>query len=194
MTRVAFVPSAPLLLLDAAPAELQVALDAALGRLEGEVVVVGAAPSPGWWTGSVDLTPYGVRGTPAPDPLPLALAVGAHLLGDRPHRLWGVPSGPLPESPSYLVVGDGTAKRTLKAPGHLDPRAEAFDAEVVAAVAAGDAARLGALDAALAGELWVQGLDAWHAVAGLAGPWRAEVLYADAPYGVGYLVAVWQRD
>ena len=194
MTRVAFVPSAPLLLLDAAPPELRAAVEQAVGALEGEVVVLGAAPSPGWWTGSVDLTPYGVRGTPAPDPLPLALAVGAHLLGDRPHRLWGVPSGPLPESPSYLVVGDGTAKRTLKAPGHLDERAEAFDAEIAAALAAGDPDRLGALDEGLAGELWVQGLAAWHAAAALAGPWRAELLYADAPYGVGYVVASWQRD
>jgi hypothetical protein len=192
MTRVVFVPSAPLLLLDAGPRELRAALGSALARLTDEVVVVGAAPVPGWWTGSVDLTPYGVRGTPATDPLPLALAVGAHLVPGA--RLWGVPSGPLPESPSYLVVADGTAKRTLKAPGHLDERAEAFDAEVVAALAAGDPRRLGSLDAELAGELWVQGLPAWQAAAGLPGPWRGEVLYADAPYGVGYAVAIWQRD
>lgn len=192
--RVAFVPSAPLLLLDAAPPELQQPLDAALASLEGEVVVVGAAPAPGWWTGSVDLTPYGVRGMPAPDPLPLALAVGAHLLGARPHRLWGVPSGPLPEASAYLVVGDGTAKRTLKAPGHLDERAEAFDAEVVAALEAGDPGRVGSLDEGLAQELWAQGLPPWKAVAALPGPWRAEVTYADAPYGVGYVVATWQRD
>lgn len=192
MTRVAFVPSAPLLLLDAAPPELRAAIESAVASLAGEVVVVGAAPSPGWWTGSVDLTPYGVRGTPAADPLPLALAVGAHLVPGA--RLWGVPSGPLPEATSYLVVGDSTAKRTLKAPGHLDERAEGFDSEVVDALAAGDPARLAALDEQLAAELWVQGLPAWRAIATLPGPWRAQVPYADAPYGVGYVVAVWQRD
>jgi hypothetical protein len=191
--RVAFVPSAPLLLLGGAPPDLSAAIDKAFAHLDGEVVVVGAAPSPGWWQGTVDLTPYGGRGTPAVDPLPLPLAVGAALLGDRPHRLWGVPSGELPEAPSYLVVADGTAKRTLKAPGHLDERAEGFDAAIEQALAAGDPEGLLALDEQLAAALWVQGLPALRAAAGLAGPWQAEVLYAGAPFGVGYVVATWVR-
>jgi hypothetical protein len=191
--RVAFVPSAPLLLLGGAPPDLAAAVAKAVDHLEGEVVVVGAAPAPGWCEGTVDLTPYGVRGAAAPDPLALPLAVGSSLLGARPHRLWGVPSDELPDAPSYLVVADGTAKRTLKAPGHLDPRAEAFDAGLEAALAAGDPAALLALDTGLAEELWVQGLPALRAAAQLAGPWRAEVLYADAPFGVGYVVATWAR-
>ena len=191
--RLAFVPSAPFLLLDGGPADLRAALDAALGTLRGEVVVVGASPGPGWVEGSVDLTPYGVPGEPAPAALPLALAVGARLLGDHPHRLWGVPSGPLPEAESYLVVADGTAMRTVKAPGHFDARAEAFDASVVSALRAGDPGALAALDADLGAQLWVAGLPAWNAVSGLPGPWRADVLYADAPYGVGYVVATWAR-
>ncbi|HUR51949.1 MAG TPA: hypothetical protein VMZ11_07490 [Mycobacteriales bacterium] len=190
---VAVVPSAPLLLLDGAPADLLVAVKAAAATLSDDVVVVGAAPAPGWWQGSVDLTPYGVPGEPAADPLPLALAVGSHVLGDRPRRLWGVPSGPLPEAPSYLVVADGTARRTLKAPGHLDERAEAFDAAVVHALASGSGEQLLALDPALAEELWVQGMPALRALAGLGGPWRAEVAYAAAPFGVGYVVATWAR-
>lgn len=189
--RVVFVPSAPFLLLDAGPADLRAAIGAALTTLDGDVVVVGASPTPGWVEGTVDLTPYGVPGTPATDPLPLALAVGARLLGERSYRLWGVPSGPLPDAAAFLVVGDGTAKRTLKAPGHLDDRAEAFDAAVVDALRSGDAAALGALDPGLAAELWVGGLAAWSAVAALTGPWRAELLYADAPHGVGYAVATW---
>jgi hypothetical protein len=189
--RVVFVPSAPLLLLDGGPADLRAALASAVAQLSGDVVVVGAAPAPGWWTGSVDLTPYGVPGEPAADPLPHALAVGAHLAPGA--RLWGVPSGDLPPASSYLVVGDGTAKRTPKAPGHLDERAEGFDATVVAALAAGDPAALGDLDTHLAAELWVGGLAAWSAAASLPGPWDAEVLYADAPYGVGYAVATWSR-
>jgi hypothetical protein len=189
--KVAFVPSAPFLLLDAGPPDLRDAIAQAVAALEGTVVVVGAAPTPGWWTGSVDLTPYGVPGVPADDPLPLALAVGAHLLPGA--RLWGVPSGPLPEADCYLVVADGTAKRTLKAPGHLDERAEAFDAAVVEAIGKGDPAALAALDQGLADELWAAGLPAWSALAGLVGPWTARLLYADAPYGVGYVVATWAR-
>jgi hypothetical protein len=193
MKAVAFVPSAPFLLLDAGPPELCTAIAAALATLAGEVVVVGRAPAPGWVEGSVDLTPYGVLGEPADDPLPLPLAVGRHLLGDRQHRLWGVPSGPLPEADSLLVVADGSAKRTLKAPGGFDPRAAAFDAGVVAALGAADSAALAALDDELADELWVAGTAAWSAVAALPGDWRAEVLYADAPHGVGYAVATWAR-
>ena len=34
------------------------------------------------------------------------------------------------DAPSYLVVGNGSARRTEKAPGHLDERAEAFDADL----------------------------------------------------------------
>lgn len=192
--RIAFVPSAPLLLFDAGPLELRAAIDDAVAGLEGEVVVVGAAPTPGWWTGSVDRTPYGEPGTPARDALPLALAVGSHLLAARPHRLWGVPSGPLPRADAYLVVADGTAKRSLKAPGHLDPRAEAFDAAVVEWLAAAEPAGVEALDEALAGELWVGGLPAWRAVAALPGPWTGTVTYAQAPYGVGYVVATWLRN
>jgi hypothetical protein len=188
-----FVPSAPFLLLDDGPPELRHAIADALVPLAGDVVVVGAAPTPGWTEGTVDLTAYGVRGVPAEDPLPLALAVGHHLLRALPHRLWGVPSGPLPEVDALLVVADGTASRTPKAPGHFDERAEGFDASVANALAAGTPAALGGLDQALAAELLVAGLPAWQAVASLPGPWRGEVTYADAPFGVGYVVATWTR-
>ena len=43
------------------------------------------------------------------------------------------------------------------------------------------------------GDLWDGGLAAGGASATLSGPWRAELLYADAPYGVGYVVATWTR-
>ena len=58
---------------------------------------------------------------------------------------------------------------------------------------AGAPSALGALDEHLAEELWAGGTAAWRAVAALAGAWRGEVLYADAPYGVGYAVATWVR-
>lgn len=192
--RVAFAPSAPFLLLGSGPVELRSALDGALAALTGEVVVVGAAPTAGWVEGSVDLTPYGVVGPPRPDPLPLPLAVGRTLLAGRPHRLWGVPGAGLPEAADLLVVGDGTAKRSVKAPGHLDGRAAAYDEAVVDALASGSPEALRDLDEELGAQLWVSGIPAWKAVAGLPGPWRASLAYSDAPYGVGYVVATWQQD
>lgn len=187
---VVFVPSAPFLLLGSGPADLRATIGEALEALTGDVVVLGDAPCPGWWEGSVDLTPYGVPGTPAPDPLPLSLAVGRTLLGDRPHRLWGAPGQP-PEGDSLLVVADGSAKRTDKAPGGFDPRAEDYDAAVGAALRAGDPRMLEDLDPELGAELWAAGVAAWRAVGELRRRRVARVLYDDAPYGVGYFVATW---
>lgn len=198
--QVAFVPSAPFLLpaLGGGPADLRAACLAALGRLEGPVTVLGAAVTAGPVTGTVDATPWGAPGPPAPDPLPLALAVGASLLGDREHRLIGVgvdlvPVGTLPLEGAVLVVADGSAKRSEKAPGAFDPRAEPFDHDVERALAAGDPQALLALDPALAGELWVGGLATWQCAArALAGRrFDADLLWAGAPYGVSYVVATW---
>jgi len=195
MRCIAFVPSAPFLLLGEGRSALRAAIDDALAVLTGEIVVVGAAATPGWAEGEPDLSPYGVRVDPPRHPLPLSLSVGRTLLGDRPHRLWGVPSEGLPEADSLLVVADGTARRTEKAPGHLDARAEAFDQAVAAALEAGDPAALRALDPGLAVELWVTGMPAWTTTAEAVGAgWSGQVLYADAPYGVGYVVATWQRS
>ena len=88
---------------------------------------------------------------------------------------------------AYLVVGNGSARRTEKAPGHLDERAEAFDAELGARLRAGRFE----VDEALAGEL----LASVSAIAELgrtvpdAGP--AQVDYDDDPYGVQYWVMRW---
>ena len=188
---VVFVPSAPMLMLGTAPTDLCATIDEALDVLVGDVVVVGAAPRQGWWEGTVDLTPWGFPGTPADDPLPLSLAVGRTLLGDRPHRLWGAPGQP-PEGDSILVVADGSAKRTEKAPGGYDPRADQFDADISGAIRAGDPRLLESLlDEELAHELWVGGLTAWQAVGELRKKRVARVLYDDAPFGVGYVVATW---
>jgi len=91
-------------------------------------------------------------------------------------------------------MGDGTARRSDRGPGYLDPRAEAFDAEVVTALAAGDVAALAALDEELAAGLLVAGVGAWKAAAAIVateGPWQSRVLFADAPLGVMYVVASW---
>ena len=50
----------------------------------------------------------------------------------------------------------------------------------------------GDLDPALVVELMVGGAEVWRTVAAtVTGPFRAELLYAAAPYGVGYAVATW---
>ena len=187
------MPSAPLLLpaLGGGPEDLRSACLQAISVLDGEVVVVGGASPTGWRTGSVDATPIGAPGRPAPDPLPLPLAVGAALLGDRPHRLLAVDGSAvaLPAEADLLVVGDGTAKRTEKAPGHFDARAEGYDAAIVDGLRAGS---LPALDVDLGRSLLVGGIDVWQTVAAsVSGPFAGEVLYAGAPYGVGYVVATW---
>ncbi|MFJ9634627.1 class III extradiol dioxygenase subunit B-like domain-containing protein [Streptomyces sp. NPDC101175] len=97
------------------------------------------------------------------------------------------------ERVALLVMGDGSACRTLKAPGYLDERAAPFDAEVARALGAADAAALKALDAELAYELKASGRAPWQVLAGAAEgtDLGGALLYEDAPYGVGYVVATW---
>lgn len=92
-----------------------------------------------------------------------------------------------------LVVGDGAATHTEKAPGHLDPRAAAFDSGVAAALAAADTDALAALDPGLAAQLWAAGRSPWQVLAGAAAgrSWDAELLCSVAPFGVAYHVAFW---
>jgi hypothetical protein len=96
---------------------------------------------------------------------------------------------------ALLVVGDGAAKHTDKAPGYLDERAGPFDDAVAVAMAAADPAALAALDPALAAELWASGRAPWQVLAGATreGEWKGELLHSSRPFGVGYHVAVWQR-
>ncbi|WNI22060.1 class III extradiol dioxygenase subunit B-like domain-containing protein [Streptomyces sp. ITFR-16] len=150
---------------------------------------------------------------PAADrPLPPSLAVGAWLLArtgwaDAPVEGLGV-GEPLEtarctdagralaaraDRVALLVMGDGSACRSLKAPGYLDERAEAFDAAAARALGAADTAALTALDEALAYELAAAGRAPWQVLAGAAegAGLDGRLLYDDAPYGVGYLVAAW---
>ncbi|MGY1583418.1 class III extradiol dioxygenase subunit B-like domain-containing protein [Streptomyces sp. MN13] len=94
---------------------------------------------------------------------------------------------------ALLVMGDASACRTVKAPGYLDERAEPFDAEVARALGAADVAALKALDAGLAQELQASGRAPWQVLAGAAedAGLGGALLYEDAPYGVGYVVAAW---
>jgi hypothetical protein len=148
-----------------------------------------------------------------PADLPLSLSVAAYLLGDLdppPARLAAatVPAslgpgaaaavgraiGAAPGGPVGLVVmGDLSACRTERAPGALRPEAAGFDASVAAALWSGEPERLLDLDPALAADLLVAGRVPLQVLAGAfrGGPAvRGRVLYDDAPYGVGYLVAL----
>ncbi|MER5438664.1 class III extradiol dioxygenase subunit B-like domain-containing protein [Streptomyces sp. NPDC002790] len=98
------------------------------------------------------------------------------------------------ERVAFLVMGDGTACRTLKAPGYLDERAEGVDAAIAAALRDLDAdGTLANLDADLARELKISGRAPWQLLSAAWGEQdgTGRLLYEDAPYGVGYFVASW---
>ncbi|MEX5633195.1 hypothetical protein [Parafrankia sp. FMc2] len=120
--------------------------------------------------------------------LPLSLTVGAWLLhevgwaGARAAR--GVPATTTPQAAAalgahlvaaaeadgsrlaLLVMGDASARRTVRAPGSLDPRAAAHDAAVAAALAGVDTDALLALDPELARDLLAPGRASWQVLAG----------------------------
>jgi hypothetical protein len=215
----ALVPAAPLLVpelggqhpplpeLRAATARAVAAL---LDARPDLLAVVGPASATASWPADTpaDFGPFlGRAGTGHSLPLPLAL--GARVLrdtgyaGETAFQAVGVDAPPhacaalgraLADRAgrvALLVVGDGSARRTPKAPGWFDSRAEAFDAATERAVGSGDLAALLDVDPALATALQAVGRPAWQVLAGAAGDRRcaSELHYADAPLGVGYLVA-----
>lgn len=176
------------------------------------IVVIGPADATGAWDAASRLDPSryapGTARTGTRS-LPLPLGLGAMLLDQAgyrgPRALRAVshdePAGACASlgaelagsgaRTALLVMGDGSARRTLKAPGYLDPRAAAFDADVETAVREGEISRLQQLDANLARDLMATGRPAWQVLSGALVTRRpvTEVLYCDAPFGVGYLVA-----
>ncbi|WP_406472783.1 class III extradiol dioxygenase subunit B-like domain-containing protein [Streptomyces sp. NBC_01615] len=120
------------------------------------------------------------------------LGVGEPLAAERCIQVGGEIVGRA-KRVALLVMGDASACRTLKAPGYLDERAAGFDAEVARALGAADVAALKSLDAELAHELKASGRAPWQVLAGAAegAGLGGALLYDDAPYGVGYLVAAW---
>jgi aromatic ring-opening dioxygenase LigB subunit len=97
---------------------------------------------------------------------------------------------------AMLAMGDGSARRSTKAPGYLDPRAQRYDADVAASLASADAGGLARLDPALSAELMAAGRAAWQVLAGAAGggQFRGQLRRLAAPYGVAYLVASWKPN
>ncbi|MEE2031082.1 hypothetical protein Q8814_02945 [Rhodococcus sp. CC-R104] len=100
--------------------------------------------------------------------------------------------GPVPRA--LLIVADGAATLTEKAPGAYDPRSEAVESALGAALAAGDPQSLDALDPVLCSKIGLDGRAAWQVLAAAFGkaPSSATVTYAAAPYGVGYHVGLWR--
>jgi hypothetical protein len=94
---------------------------------------------------------------------------------------------------STLVVLNGSACRTEKAPGYLDARAEPYDAALGAALRAADPAALRGVDVGLGRELLAD-VEALPALVGLlVGAELVSVDYDDAPFGVQYWVMRWER-
>jgi hypothetical protein len=217
ITTVTICPSAPLLVAELGGArhplpELRTATAAAVAALVDAgpdlVTVVGPAPATARWPDDAvaDFGPFFGAATGPGPALPLSLAVGAALLHEAGHRgatrFQGIdPDAPpsecvevgrtLADAPALLVVADGSARRSLKAPGWFDPRAEAFDAAVEHAIGSGDLDALLDLDADLGATLLATGRSSWQAVAAATDGRRctSHLDYAGAPFGVGYLVA-----
>ena len=220
---VAFCPAPPLLLPavevrpDAATTALRLACAAAVAEMlaaRPEVVVVvadGAAPGERFGAGDVgDLRGFGVdvtipfEGPVRPDGrrVPTAHALGAWLLDQAGFAATRIGAGPgdlsqlardLPAPLGVLAMGDGSARRSVKAPGYLDEAAAPFDAGVARALGTGDAAALAALDPQEGTRQLAAGVPVWRAVgAAFAGRTVTGRLHHDAaPFGVGYLAATW---
>ncbi len=114
-------------------------------------------------------------------PPPQCLALGARLASRGPRV-------------GMLVMGDGPARRATGLHGAPDPDADAYDKEVAASFAAADADRLAALDPAWDDKLLVAGRAAWQTLAGATRGCElsGQLLFADAPLDVSYVVATWE--
>lgn len=194
VSRVTVVPAAPLLLprhaglIDPVP-ELRDACHDAVRWLVEEpsapVVVLWAAPAPI------------VRSTASPSRGPcLARSLLDAAGHSGPLREVGVPSSAAPPGDgeiAVLALADGSARRSEKAPGHVDARAEGFDSTIGAALVSGNLTALRELDLALGAELLAEGAPVLRTVAG----WverveSAELTFDDDPFGVQYWVAHWR--
>ena len=203
--------------LDPVIPELRQACAAAVERLVRSgpevIAVVGTGQRTVTWPpeGRLNLAAFApVLATQEPGAaLPLPLGLAARLLDEGGYRgpralrsvsrdepaagclRLGARLSRLRDRGGLLVMAEGSACRTLRAPGYLDPRAAAFDAELERAVRSGDLGPLRALDQGLASKLLANGRPGWQVLAG-AMPGRApatEILYSDDPFGVFYLVA-----
>ena len=144
-------------------------------RRAGLVPPAGPAAGPARPGGRLRLRAV-ARATPAAD----CLRLGAAIARQAPRV-------------AMLAMGDGPARKAVGVPGAADPAADSYDAEVAAALAGADPARLARLAASLDDELMVAGRAAWQVLAGAAAGerLRGRLRCATARYEVSYLVASW---
>ncbi|MEV4392332.1 hypothetical protein [Nonomuraea sp. NPDC049607] len=203
--------------------ELRAACRAAVAALRAArpdvLVVVGGAETARSYDGAAagSLRPWGFEvtvgeGRPV---LPLSLTVGRRLLNDAEeapaHDGDRVPATAVaydaaPEEcraigaelaalgrVALLVMADGSACLTPRAPGRYDEAAGPYNALIADAVGRADAAALAALDPVEADRLWVTGRAALQVLAGAAEgtSLTGRLLMESSPYGVGYFAGVW---
>lgn len=184
------------------------------------IAVVGAGSRTAVWpaSGRFYLSAFAPALGPAGEertdpPLPLSLGLGARLLDEAGYRGPRLLRSVQKDEPAdaclrlgaglhevgdrlgLLVMADGSACRSLRAPGYLHPAAAGFDTALERAVRDGDLGPLRSLDVGVARELLVAGRAGWQVLAGaMPGAGLAsEILYADDPFGVFYLVG-WLTD
>jgi hypothetical protein len=117
-------------------------------------------------------------------------SVSEDLTRDDCRGLGGTLAG-MNERVALIAMADGSARRSLKAPGYLDERSEPFDAGVEQVIRSGDLDGLLRVDAGLARELMATGRPVWQVLGGAAQGLHAvvRVHYRDDPFGVFYLAA-----
>lgn len=95
---------------------------------------------------------------------------------------------------ALLIMADGSAKRDHTAPGYFDTRAAEFDTAVAHALRDGAGHELAAVDSHQAAELWSNAARPLQELGRITAgrDVSAELLYHDAPFGVGYWLAVWE--
>ncbi|MEU6712554.1 hypothetical protein ABZ897_13820 [Nonomuraea sp. NPDC046802] len=190
----------------------RVAIDALHGARPDVLIVVGGAKATIAYGGGTagTLRPWGLDVTEGSgEPLlPLSLTVARTLLdGHVPDTLQSVAFdaakaecqaigekiGKMAERVALLVMADGSACLTPKAPGRYDEAAQPYNDLIATAISEADPAALAALDPSEADRLWVAGRAAFQVLAGAAGAakYRGRLLASAAPFGVGYFAGLW---
>lgn len=181
--------------------------DTAMTKGADRLVVLGSGPSTRTWP--VDAPSGATRFTTGRVPegaLPSDLEIGrsfAPSAGRELHLLSvAADAGPdqcadlgadLAAGPDavLVVVADGPATLTDKAPGHLQPDAAPFARVLAEALTAADVATLAALDPATCDRLWMRGRPALQVLATAAPGLTGELVGQESPFGVQYLLARW---
>lgn len=169
------------------------------------IVAVGSGTHTRRWSRQAPSPSFGSCGEPVGDVLPLSLAVARELLTSVPQvELHGVGEAEdcgaygrrlaaRPERLGLLVMADGSARRSPKAPGYFDDRALNVDQEIEDTLRTADFDRLLQLRPEVARDLLIGGRASWQVLAGACESLavRAECHYSDDPFGVWYPIFDW---